>query len=323
MKRLIKFGMAVLFVAGIAWFSSCDKDETDLEVLASFSFKIDTVDFKQVTFTNWSKNYTTVSWDFGDNSATSAELNPVHTYAALGTYQVVLTATWAEGGNTTHNYTATIEIKDPNAELTKLVGETSKTWKLLRDVSTGNYPLEVGPIDHSVIWWAVGLNNNELNIRTCMLNDEWTFHRDGTLVFDAKGDFWREGGIFPGANVCGSTDDMVNLEGEDCAAWGGGTHRFELVNGAEQKLKAIGNGAFIGFFKSATDYEVTKLDPMVQDSVVYNVVKLTDGTTDTLIVEANYRFELPDPEPQGYWRYVLVHYDNPEDEPPMPGEGEK
>ena len=56
----------------------------------------------------------------------------------------------------------------------------------------------------------------------------------------------------------------------------------------------------------------------MQDSVTYNLVKLYDGVVDTLIIEAEYRFELPDLVPSGYWRYVLVHYDNPADEPPMP-----
>ncbi len=320
MRNTVKLSLALLLLGAMVHFLSCKKEKDDLEVLASFSYAMDSMDYKKVIFTNWSRNYTNLSWDFGDNSAVSSEANPAHTYGSLGEYKVTLTATWLEGGETTDSYSTTVTIADPNAELTKLVGDTAKTWKLIRDVSTGRYPLEVGPIDHSLIWWAVGLNNNELENRPCMLNDEWTFYRNGTMVFNANGDFWREGGIFPNPHQCSSTDDMVNLFGEDCSDWGSGTHQFELVNGIEPKLKAIGHGAFVGFFKSATEYEVTKLDPMVQDSVVYDVIKLTDGTVDTLIIEANYKFELPDPNPSGYWRYVLVHYDNPDDEPPLPGD---
>lgn len=319
MRNTVRLSVAVLMIFGIAHFFSCKKESSDLEVLASFAYQADSIDFKKVAFTNWSKNYTNLSWDFGDNSGSSTEENPVHSYTDLGEYNVTLTATWLEGGETTDSYTVKVTVSDPNAELTKLVGDTSKTWKLLRDVSTGDYPLEVGPINHSTIWWAVGLNNNELEGRPCMLNDEWTFGRDGSLVFNANGDFWREGGIFTPANICDNTDNMVSASGEDCSAWGSGTHQFELVNGINPKLKAIGKGAFVGFFKSATEYEVTKLNPMVQDSVVYDVIKLTDGVVDTLIIEANYKFELPDPNPSGYWRYVLVHYDNPDDEPPLPG----
>ncbi len=321
MRYAVRSSVVLLLIMAMVQILSCKKEKDDLEVLASFTYQLDSMDFKKVIFTNYSKNFTSLSWDFGDNSGTSSEENPVHTFDSAGEFMVTLTATWLEGGETNDTYSATVTVADPNAELTKLVGDTAKTWKLLRDVSTGDYPLEVGPIDHSTIWWAVGLNNNELENRPCMLNDEWTFYRNGAMVFNANGDFWREGGVFPNPDDCGSTDDMINLNGEDCSAWGSGNHQFELVNGIEPKLKAIGHGAFVGFFKSATEYEVIKLDPMVQDSVVYDVIKLTDGTVDTLIIEANYKFEQPDPNPSGYWRYVLVHYDNPDDEPPIPGEG--
>ncbi|QCK14471.1 PKD domain-containing protein [Mangrovivirga cuniculi] len=46
----------------------------------------------EVAFTNESQNATGYTWDFGDGN-TSTETNPVHTYAAEGTYTVTLTAT--------------------------------------------------------------------------------------------------------------------------------------------------------------------------------------------------------------------------------------
>jgi uncharacterized protein (TIGR02145 family) len=210
-------------------------------------------------------------------------------------------------------------ILDSADALTKLAGYSSKTWKLLRDVSTGRYPLEVGPADHSTIWWAMGYNNYELANRPCMLNDEWTFGRDGSMVFETRGDYWAEGGIFEPGAICQTTDNMIAITGEDCSDWGDGTHQFQLVTGTDPKLKALGHGAYIGFYKSATEYEVMNLNPMVQDSVIYNLVKLSDGETDTLIVETFYYFNVGDLEYGGYWRYTLVHYDDPEDEPPIPG----
>ncbi len=54
-----------------------------------------TVNGNVVTFTNTTTNGSSYSWDFGDASS-SIDASPVHTFAANGTYTVVLTAT---GGN--------------------------------------------------------------------------------------------------------------------------------------------------------------------------------------------------------------------------------
>ncbi|PKP54062.1 MAG: hypothetical protein CVT92_01425 [Bacteroidetes bacterium HGW-Bacteroidetes-1] len=238
-------------------------------------------------------------------------------YDATGEYTVSLTAT-SLNGSVTDVFTQKVTISDPNAFLTKLVGETSKTWKLLRDPSTENYPLEVGPYNRSEIWWAMGRNNDEIAIRPCMLNDEWTFTRDGQMIFDAKGDYWAEGSVYPdGANnMCASTSEpMLNKDGVDVSAWASGNHTFELTPGTDAKLKVMGTGAFLGLSKVGTDLEYN----VPQDDVTYNLISLYDGTTDTLIVETNYKFAPGDAAPGGYWRFVLVHYDNPADEPPIPG----
>ena len=312
MKQTLSLSRLLLLFLVAVQLTSCKKDEKEPDVLASFTYTIDASDFKKVSFTSTSQNYASISWNFGDNSALSSETAPVHIYAAVGQYTVNLTAT--SPGGVTDVYTAVINISDPNAELTKLVGEDSKTWKLLRDVSTGRYPLEVGPAAHNTIWWAMGKDNDELANRPCVLNDEWTFSRDGKMVYDAKGDYWAEGGVFNPSNVCASTDNMTGLLGQDLTAWGNGTHSFELNTGAEPTLKVIGLGAFIGLCKAATGAEVTE----PQESVTYHLIKLTDGDVDTLIIQTDYMTGGSAPQP-AYWRFVLVHYDNPADEPPIPG----
>lgn len=314
MKKSFRISSAVLLLLVVAsYFSSCKKDDPDPEVIASFTFVVDATDFKKVTFTNESQNFSALSWNFGDGSAVSTETNPVHTFADEGSFTVALTAT-SLNGKVTDVFQAAVAISDPNVMLTMLVGETSKTWKLIRDVSTGRYPIEVGPWSHAEIWWAMGRNNDELAIRPCMLNDEWTFHRNGQLIFDAKGDYWAEGSIFPDGlnNMCASTSDpMLNKDGVNVAAWGNGTHTFVLTPGASPTIKAVGLGAFIGFFKLGNLQEVTA----PQSEVTYNIVKLHDGSVDTLIIEGQYKWDAGD---GGYWRHVLVHYDNPADEPPIP-----
>lgn len=307
-----KFKLLLLLIMTVGLFSGCKKEEDKQEAIAGFTFTVDENNFRKVSFTNSSQNYETLSWNFGDNSALSAEINPVHTYEAMGTFTVTLTATSSDGSK--DQYAADVVINDPNAELTKLAGDGSKTWKLLRDVSTNRYPLEVGPANYSTIWWAVGKDNDELAIRTCMLNDEWTFTRDGVMKFDAKGDYWAEGGVFVPDNTCASTDVMKGLSGEDLSAWGSGNHTYEMTAGTQPTLKVIGLGAYIGLSKVATNAEVK----LPQESVTYSIIKLTDSQVDTLILQTSYTTGGSAPQP-AYWRFVLVHYDNPADEPPIPG----
>ncbi len=62
-----------------------------------------------VSFTNTTTGATSYSWNFGDGQ-TSTEQNPSHTYAADGTYTVVLTATNACGSTT---FTKTFTLTTP------------------------------------------------------------------------------------------------------------------------------------------------------------------------------------------------------------------
>ena len=324
MKKLSMFTWVIMLAMMVTLFVTCKKDESEPDVLAGFTYVVDGSNFRTIIFTNTSSNFSTLQWNFGDGE-TSTETNPTHTFAELKEYTVKLTAT-SKSGSKIDEYSTVITISDPNAELTKLVGDVSKTWKLLRVTTDGRYPLEVGPIDHSSIWWAVASSHpgwEDPANRACMLNDSWTFGRDGSMVYDTDGDYWKESGIFANpSNICQNTGtDMVGVDGEDLSAWGDGNHSFRLDLTPTMKLTALGRGAYIGFFKSATTVEVTKYIPtnnMMQDSVTYDVIKLTDDAVDTLIIEANFLFNLGDPTPGGYWRYVLVHYDDPNEEPPIP-----
>ncbi len=311
MKNVPKYSWAMLILMALVMVSSCKKKETTPPVIASFTYVVDATDFLKVTFTSQSQNYSGLIWDFGDQTPVSTLANPVHTYAAVGQYTVKLTAVNSAG--TADAWSTKITLTDPNVFLTMLTGTTSKTWKLLRSTTTGRYPLQCGPEDFSTVWWAMGLNNNELGNRPCMLNDEWTFGRDFSLVYNAHDDYWAEGGIFLPDNICASTSQMLSPTGQDLSAWNSGTHTFELLPGTPPMLKAVGLGAFVGFIKLGNGAE-TKV-PL--DAVTYNVIELTDGPVDTLIIEGIYKWDPA--QSGGYWRFVLMHYDNPADEPPIPG----
>ena len=101
MKKVLYFFTAAVFALAIA---ACTKPAADngkqddnTPAAASPSAAFDyTVDGLKVTFTNKSTNATAYKWDFGDDE-TSKEANPVHTYAAGGSYDVKLTAANADG----------------------------------------------------------------------------------------------------------------------------------------------------------------------------------------------------------------------------------
>lgn len=288
---------------------ACDDEEKAKPAIASFQFEQSETDFRVVTFTNFSQNAVSYSWDFGDDSALSTEESPEHTFETGGTYIVTLTAKGAGGDESVKE--EEITITDPNLELKKLTGETSKSWKLIRDVSTGNFPFAVGPQDRSQIWYALG-QNEALGLRPCLLNDEYIFSLNGAYEYKTNGDFWAEGGVWNtsvGAPGCLDNLDanFINTAGADISAWNDGIHSF-TYDVAGKTVTVNGLGAFVGLAKVATSAEVS----VPQQSVTYKVVKLVDGVVDTLILETT----LPNP---GYWRFVLVHYDNPLQEPEIPG----
>jgi len=289
---------------------SCDDEPEPGDVVASFQLQKDPADYAKVTFTNFSLNFKSLSWDFGDGTAAVTEENPVHTYAAEGTYTVKLTATGANG--TTAEKTEVVEIVDPQSELKKLTGTTSKTWKLLRDVSTGKFPLVVGNQARTQVYWAFG-GATPLGERPCALNDEFIFNIDGSYTYDSKGDVFADAGDFgPWSNEIGSVcvesvdENFVGKNNADLTAWNDGEHEFEY-DPDNKKLTVSGLGAFIALQKVATGAEVVT----PQESVTYDVVRLVESEVDTLILESLIGTA-------NYWRFVLVHYDNPAQEPPMP-----
>ncbi len=312
MKKLQPFHLFLVALFGLVWIASCKKDAP--EVISGFSYTVDAADYRKVTFTSAAQNATSVSWDFGDGTAVSAETNPVHTYAGVGTYTVKLTAN-GDGGKSDVSV-QNLAIVDPNAELTKLVGDVSKTWKLLRVTAPGRWPLEVGPIAKDQVWWAQGRDNDEIAGRPCIMNDEFIFGRDGSYKYDSKGDFWAEGGVFEPANLCQTTNaaNLMGPGGVDLSAFGDGTHTFVLTTGTKPTLEVKGLGAFIGLPKIGTDTEVN----VPQQSVKFDIIKLSDGAVDTLIIESDYKFAAANATDDAYWKVTLVHYDNPADEPAIP-----
>ncbi|MEI6949270.1 PKD domain-containing protein [Paraflavisolibacter sp. H34] len=81
---------------------------------SDFTLKNDCSDKYKKEFTDKSTGAASWSWDFGDGT-TSTERNPVHTYAAKGTYKVTLTST---SGGCSGSKWQTVNVIDENATFT-------------------------------------------------------------------------------------------------------------------------------------------------------------------------------------------------------------
>jgi PKD repeat protein len=299
-KIVFLFGALLLIT-----FSSCQKErEPAPEPVASFQYEISNNNYLEVSFTSYSQNAVSFSWNFGDGG-NSTEENPTHTYSGEGNYLVTLTVQNSDG--VTSVFSETVQIADPDKALKKLTGETSKTWKLYREGSS----MGVGEnMDNLRGWWA--LEND--GTRPCVYFHEFTFHLDGKYVFDDKGSFWGEGGVFPEALVGTCFEavpaNMVNADGADVRAWLGGTHAF-TYNPSTGIVTLTGEGAWIGLPKVATDGEVK----VPQNSVTFEI-NIEEHTGFDLM---HVIFEFPNGV---VWDFSYASYSNPSLEPDVVEEKE-
>lgn len=311
--KLLRIQFVLSLLVGALFISSCGDDEVVTPTpatsspISSFQYLVNETNFLEVTFSNFSQNADSYSWDFGDGNS-STEENPTHAYTEAGDYTVTLTASKGTEEATSNK---TISIVDPNSAIKKLTGETSKVWKLSRNTAEEEYPCQVGPEDRSQIWWALGLND-PLGARVCLMEEEYIFSLNGLYNYDSKGSVFADFGVW-NEDYAGQCVDATNPSqmsgpnGEDLSAWGSSEFTFEY-NTSAATLTLNGLGAHVGLPKVGTDSEYAT----PQSSVTYNVVSLdTDGPVDKLVLETTIA--------GGYWRFFLVSYDNPADEPDLPG----
>jgi PKD repeat protein len=277
---------------------ACDEEPVEAEKpTASFQYEVGETDFLTVTFENFSQNFESSEWNFGDGSEVSTDENPVHTYEAAGTYDVTLTVTAASGE--TAERTESITVTDPLAAQRALIGDDGKTWQLLTEQVGNDYPIWVGPNTDDgsvVVWFALG-RDQPICERACIFDDTWTFNVDGTYTFENNGDFWAEAGVWPDPTCFDTSapDAFVGANGQDLSGWDSGTHPFtyDVQSGA-----LTIEGGFIGLTKAATTSEVTE----PQESVTYEVVRLVEADVDTLVLKTSLA------DAGGFWQFTLVSY---------------
>ncbi len=300
-------------VVGMIAFYACEKDddpEPELPV-ATFQYEISEDNFLQVIFMNFSQNAVSYQWNFGDGE-TSTEENPTHTYADVGEYEVVLTASNAEGATAT--FSQTIQITDPDQALALLAGTTSKTWRLYRIGQS----MGIGPnLDSPYEWW--NLEND--GSRPCKYYWEYTFTRDMEYIFNDNGQFWAEYEIWGGVDGYDDTpqyeegcfeaipENMFNVYGDDVSAWLSGTHQFEY-DSSTGTVTLIGEGAWIGLVKCGTDGH----HAVPQNSVSFQIeIEERDGY-DLMVVTFEYDW--------GAWIFNYASYSDPSLEPEVVEEQE-
>ena len=175
-----------------------------------FNFVVTQLD---VQFTNNSIFAVSYSWDFGDGG-TSTDMNPMHTYAVSGSYDVTLTITDANG---------------ETADITKSVnvGVTASFDAVIQNADMESYPTSEN-------------NNNDLV-------DAWTVDPDNSFNDGTSSlyNFWRndalESWVSDPVNNGGSgTTDKASSSGTDAQAAGG-------TSGRSLKFDSSGERAYQPF----------------------------------------------------------------------------
>lgn len=227
-------------------------------------------------------------WDFG-NGTTKDTLEAEAYYPFRGTYRVTLTA-FGKGGHSTTSKDVVITQDDPSActgNLQILSACSSKTWKLAPEAGA----LKVGPdAAISTVWWSN--NANDVAVRACLFNDEYTFTSTGNFQYDNKNDFWADtdgnGNLTPPDLAPSAGCQPASAMATRYSAWGTNTHRFSVT---PTELTVTGTGAFIGLYKVANGAEVTT----PQSAITYRIKELTANKMVLLINFGG-----------GFWQFTLV-----------------
>ena len=238
-----------LFVLTAFIVVGCNKDDDDdlLDPVASFQYSASQDDFLEISFFNFSQNASSYEWDFGDGN-TSTEEAPIHTYEATGVFTVTLTA--IGDGGTMATRQEEVSVMDPDEALSFIASTDSKRWYLQRE----GIALGIGPGAGDNSWWSFG-GVTPLGDRPCILDDHFTFHRDGTWEFESNNtlfvDAAANGGWLDPSEPESCHDEsepgiFTASTGENVSAFGnGGTYTYDF-DPQTSLLTINGEGAYIG-----------------------------------------------------------------------------
>lgn len=307
MKLTIKLitDKLLLLLAVVGFLGACTPDEEDYELgpKPEASFTITPVEGEVNTYLLTSETKAaSYQWDTGFGFAMGEKVDTAY-FPMAGEYTVKMNA-FTQAGMVTAENTVTVAENDPAAgcfgdNLALLTGcSDSQTWVL-----AGAGSLAVGPADRSTVWWEVP--EGEVEMRNCVLNDQFTFYADGTFAFDNLGDVWVEGNSLLGLESGDACADWSSI-GPDYAAWGASSdHTYEV---SSNEITVNGEGAYLGLYKVANVGEI-QMPVEAGGSITYTILEITDKK---LVVEIDFG--------GGIWTYTFKPEgleEDPDDEEPV------
>lgn len=291
MRRIYSNLYLVIFACGLLVLNACSED-ADPPVV-EVHFEADGTDPYTIHFSTIDENVSTYSWDFGDGSAVSTEMAPVHTYDMSGDYNVTLIVK-GDGGETSDAVTVSIAASLEEMLTGGPESTNGKTWVMSTTATTGvdgagqvkaHYPLDVMPFANNILD-QIGLGEE--------YDNEYTFKYDGSYSMDYKNGKILTGwlfalGVIGGENVVTQTQYglfQVSHSAPSGCTWE--LHEGDLVVDAANQDPATGviteetitfegvqyltftNGGFLGINDFNTTVIIREISSMRLVASVFN-----------------------------------------------------
>ncbi len=280
--------LSLLIIVALG-FTACEPNagtKTELGALPVSDFSYTMVDSNTIALTSESTGDPFLfQWDIDSVGSFTGE-NVEVLIPLTGTYDITHTV-FNQGGHASSMDQVEI-LKDADlpcvGAIEYLTECSSRTWKLAPEEGA----CWVAP-DANGFWWQN--STADVTTRSCLFNDEWVFHEDGTMEYKTNGDIWGESYMGFATEGCYAENALTGT----LAAWASGTHTFEIIPATvdhPDQLRVIGTGAFMGFPKAANGQEVSS--PV--NEVTYDILYMTDQNNNRYMqIEVNYTV--------GIWRF--------------------